>query len=229
MTLSGMCEFIARQLNDHEDCDHGVRQGTYHTWTEAHIKQALSLAASYLFSIKADDFASPVVYYTPTSSCVIDTSVACDKPLEILSIGDSCDNVTEETEEVNAFLSMMNTPCVSGGNSDSESTNYTVVKKSGSVYSAKAEIPANTKITLLCATAPSDIDAVPNNLLSEYQPLLVNFALWWLLLTDNESRSNQPRWEAYYQMIQWFVETKLLLEFSLSEDDYKYGRRRVND
>lgn len=225
MNLSGLCEFVARQLNDHEDCDHGVRQGTYHTWKEAHIKQALGLAASYLFSIKPDSFASPITYYTPEAACTIDTSIACDKPLEILAIGDNCDNVVEETEETNALLSMMTTPCVTS----SASETYTIMKKSDSVYVSKAEIPANTKISLLCAIPPNSIDAVPNNLLSEYQPLLVNFALWWLLLTDNESRSNQPRWEAYYQMIQWFVETKLLLEFSLSEDDYKYGRRRVND
>lgn len=226
MNLSGMCEFIARQLNDHEDCDHGVRQGTYHTWKEAHIKQALSLAASYLFSIKPDSFASPISYETTSANCTIDTGEACAKPLDILAIGDNCDNVVEETEEANSLLTMMGNACATTA---AEPNTYTIKKVSDSVYTSKDVIPAGTKIILLCATPPNDISTVPNTILSEYQPLLVNFALWWLLLTDNESRSNQPRWEEYFKMVQWFVESKLLLEFSLSEDDYKYGRRRVND
>lgn len=226
MTTSGLCEFIARQLNDHEDCDHGTRQGTYHTWKEAHIKQALSLASSYLFSLKPDEFAIPVTYTTTESSCILDTSSACAKTLEVLSVGEGCDNVTIESEQTNDLLGMLQPSCAT---IEGEPDNYVLTQKSGSVYTSADNIPAGTSVTILCASDPESIDALTSTMMNEYQPLLVNFALWWLLLTDNESRSNQPRWEAYFKMVQWFVETKLLLEFSLSEDDYKYGRRRVND
>ena len=216
-------EFIARQLNDHEDCDHGVRQGTYHTWKYDHIDQALQLALSYLYSIKPDAFAEPMTYTTTEDSCVIDTSGVCPKPISILTIGDDCESVLEQTEETNSLMALMGQTCAG----DDTPTTFAVTQKSGTVYLSSSLVPAGTKIKLLCARPPS-LDTSPN-ILSEYQHLLVSFALWWILLTDNESRSNQPRWEAYYAEVQRFVETKLLLEFSLSEDDYKYGRRRVND
>lgn len=225
MTIASTCEFIARQLNDHEDCDHGVRQGTYHTWKEAHIKEAIQHALSYLYAIKPDTFAKPITYQTTSTSCVLDTSGACSKPLEILSIGDNCDNVLVETDETNDLLGLLTSPCVT---TTTEDTQYTLTQKSGTVYVSGSDIPKGSTISLLCA-APPNTATVSNDLLLEYQPLITAFALWWLLLTDNESRSNQPRWEAYFEQVKWFVETKLLIEFSLSEDDYRYGRRRVND
>lgn len=223
MTISSTCEFIARQLNDHEDCDHGVRQGTYHTWKEDHIKQAIQHALSYLYAIKPDTFAKPITYTTPSTSCVLDMSAACSKPLDILSVGDACDNVVLETDETNNLLGLLQTNCTT-----SSTDQFTLTQKSATVYVSGSEIPKGTTISLLCA-APPNTDTVSNDTLAEYQPLITAFALWWLLLTDNESRSNQPRWEAYFEQVRWFVETKLLIEFSLSEDDYKYGRRRVND
>lgn len=225
MTISDTCEFIARQLNDHEDCDHGVRQGTYHTWKEAHIKQAVSHALSFLFTIKPDSFATPIEYTTSSSGCVLDVSGVCAKPLSILSVGEGCDNVELATEDTNDLLALMGSTCTDGNTGNSK---ISLRQKSPSVYLSTVDIPAGTKINLLCATPPS-VDAVSNDILTEYQPLISSFALWWLLLTDNESRSNQPRWEAYYEQVKWFVETKLLLEFSLQEDDYTLGRRRVND
>ena len=225
MNLTDTCEFIARQLNDHADCDHGVRQGTYHTWKEAHIKQALDIALSYLYTLKASDFAEVITFNTTKSGTTLDTSAACTKPLKLISVGGDGDNVEVQTEETNDLLGLMSAGCTDGNTSNS-----TVILRqlSSSVYSGKEVIPAGTPITLLCATPPN-IGTVSNEVLTEYQILITSFALWWLLLTDNESRSNQPRWEAYYTAMKDFVEQKLLLEFSLQEDDYILGRRRVND
>ena len=218
-------EFIARQLNDHEDCDHGVRQGTYHTWKKTHILQAIEMACCYLFSIKPDSFADPVTFQTTQDSCIINTKAACAKPLSILSVGEGCGNVVEETEETNDLLSLMTDACTS----DEALTSYTVEKKSDTVYVAGSVVPKGTSVTVLCAQPPSTDDDSADSILAEYKPLITAFACWWLLLTDNELRSNQARWQAYYMMVKDFVELKLLLEFSLNEDDYQYGRRRVND
>ena len=219
-------EFIARQLNDHEDCDHGVRQGTFHTWKKAHVLQAIDMACCYLFSIKPDSFADPVTFETTEASCIVNTKAACAKPLSILSVGGGCNNVTEETEETNDLLSLMTNPCASLSET---APSYSVSKKSDTVYVSGSEIPKGTSITVLCAQAPDTNTEAADSILTEYKPLITAFACWWLLLTDNESRSNQARWQAYYQMVRDFVELKLLLEFSLNEDDYKYGRRRIND
>lgn len=226
MTVSDLSEFIARQLNDHEDCDHGVRQGTYTTWKEPHIVQAIEHALSYVYTLVPDRFTKVVTYTTPSASCILDASGVCTKVVDLLSVGDDCDNVNIEREETNDLLALLSPSCPSS--TEDEKQQFTLKRKTGSIYVSGSEIPANTKITVLCASSP-DVATVSNEILLEFQPLISSLALWWLLLTDNESRSNEARWKDYYIMAKDFVETKLLLEFSLQEDDYNFGRRKVND
>lgn len=217
--MQAQAEFIARQLNDHEQSKRGARQGTFHTWSEPHITEALGLAASYLFSILPDQFGEIKTTKLAEPSCHF--TLNCGKVLDILGIG-GCNNVMMDEGSSNNLLSMLGSHCV---DKSPEETQYTI-EKNGNVFTSSEAIPADVEITFICAELP---DVLPESIASEHGTLITSFALWWLLLTDNESRTNLERAQLYYQTVKDYVELKLLLEFSLNEDDYKHGRRVVND
>lgn len=220
--MRSQAEFIARQLNDHQDSHLGVKQGTFHTWSEPHIQEALLVAVGYLFSLRPDLFSAAKELKLPEPSCTID--FPCCKVLEILGIG-ACLNVSiSEDRSSNNLLTMLPVLCT-----PDKANSWSLVRLNDHLFISPVPIPANTLIRYLCAGMPDDINKVDECIFNEYNTLIVGFALWWLLLTDNESRTNLDRVDRYYQMVKDFVELKLLLEFSLNEDDYKFGRRRVND
>lgn len=222
--MKAQAEFIARQLNDHESSKRGVRQSTFHTWSEPHIKEALAMGLCYLFSIKPDEFAKLQTMKLKEGSCYL--QFPCGNVLDVLGIGD-CNNVVfQENQNTNNLMSLLSTSCVEVTN-DVDSS-YTIERSAKGIFTASSKIPADTVITYICAESPST-ENIDESVLCEHSTLITSFALWWLLLTDNESRTNLERADRYYQMVKDYVELKLLLEFSLSEDDYRYGRRRVND
>ena len=217
-------EFIARQLNDHRDSKRGVRQGTFHTWSEPHILEALDKAVSYLFSIRPDEFSVLKEIALKEASCYF--QIPCGNVLDILGIGE-CNNVSfQENQNSNNLIPLLGNRC--GIEVDSETQSYTIERSGKGIFTSSSPIPAGVTITYVCAEKPST-DEVEQSLLDKHDTLITSFALWWLLLTDNESRTNLERVQLYYQMVKDYVELTLLLEFSLNEDDYKYGRRRVND
>lgn len=220
--MRSQAEFIARQLNDHQDSHLGVKQGTFHTWSEPHIKEAIEMALSYLFSLRPDLFSEINSIKLPEPTCTIE--FPCCKVLEVLGIG-ACLNVSiNEDRSANNFLTMLPMLCAVD-----KAKSWSLVRINNNTFASAQLIPADTLIRYLCAGLPDDIAKVEECIFNEYNTLIVGFALWWLLLTDNESRTNLERVDRYYQMVKDFVELKLLLEFSLNEDDYKFGRRRVND
>lgn len=221
--MQALAEFIARQLNDHKQSKRGARQGTFHTWSEPHIKEAIDIALSYLFSILPSIFAEIKETVLPEESC--DIEFKCCKVLDIFGIGE-CSNVSiQESPSTNNLLSMLCTPCASTGFISS----YVLTRLTSNIFTSATPIPAGVAIRYLCAEKPDDCKEADDCILDEHATLITAFALWWLLLTDNESRTNLERAQLYYQTVKDYVELKLLLEFSLNEDDYKYGRRVVND
>lgn len=219
--MQKQADFIARQLNDHLDSIRGVVQGTYHTWAEPHVLEALSVAIGYLFSIKPDTFAKLRSVKLAEASCYLELS--CSKVIDVLGIGDCHNVILDENKGGTNFLTMLPTVCTSG-----TASSWSLTRLNDHLFVSSIKIPADTMITFLCAQKPK-LEDVDQRIWDEYDSLLCAFALWWLLLTDNESRSNIERANLYYQMVKDYVEIKLLLEFSLNEDDYKFGRRRVND
>ena len=220
-------EYIAKQLNDHENQCHGVKQGSYVVWSLDHIKDAVQCALDYLFSIYPTAF--PTTIHTlnqKEDSCIIDLSCVGCKVLEVIRVGhEQCDNTTiQSTTETNNLLTMLDTSCIAP--TTTEDKQYTLRQLANDKYIADSIIPEDTPIDFLC-TSPTE--ELPAAFIREYSSIIKNYALWQLLLTDNESRTNQPRWESYFNALKMFVEMKLLLEFSLKEDDYYLGRRLVDD
>lgn len=223
MSLDSLIDLIARQLNDHQDSSQGIEHPSYVTWVRPHIEGALSMALGYLLSIKPDTFSRIVTYVTSETSCYL--KLPCSKVLDVLQVGTQCNNAhVIETSGQISLISLLTATC----HATPTNPQYEFVNKGNGIYQVTPAIPKGTTITFLCSSLPS-LSQIDDGLLTEYQPLLLNFALWFLLLTDNESRSNLDRAQLYYTAVKDFVETKLLIEFSLREDDYLYGRRKVDD
>lgn len=224
-TLTTLSEYIAKQLNDHFSSPRGVAQSTYYTWTEHHIHDALDLATSYLYSIKPDAFATPSCHKTTEESCIVDLNGVCCKVLSITGVGDDCDNVEGQTQDTRSLLPLLSMhPCVNDNVLDESLHQFKTLAEG--IFQFHSPLPAGTLIHYICSM-PQNVSEMDDCMLSEYKLLLTNFALWQLLLTDNESRSNQPRWEMYYRAVQEFVQLKLRLEFSLRADDYILGTKQT--
>ena len=56
-------EYIAKQLNDHENQCHGVKQGSYTTWSLDHIQDAVQLGLEYIYSIHLKHFLQKHIPY----------------------------------------------------------------------------------------------------------------------------------------------------------------------
>jgi len=223
--MKSLRELIAKQLNDFDDSQSGVDQDAYFRWKEHHINDALLLSASYLFSLFVDEFGRPFTFKADCTSCVITIPMKCAKPLNVISVGDNrCDNVVENDTNSRNLLGLLGTECIS----DSKN-NYTFKFISSHTIQFTQEIEKGEKIHLVCARPPKDISEVPQSILDEHRIFIVNLALWFLYLSDSESISNLERAQIHYAFIKDYVQNVLLQEFSLREDDYIKGRRKVDD
>lgn len=223
--MKNLKKLIAKQLNDFEDSQSGVDQGSYFRWKEHHINDALLLSASYLFGLFVDQFSRPFSFKADCTSCVITIPMTCAKPTKVISVGDSsCDNVVENDTNSRNLLGLLGTKCIS----ESEET-YSFKFLSSHTIQFTKEIKKGQKVSLMCARPPKDISEVPQSLIDEHRVFIVNLALWFLYLSDSESVSNLERSKDHYSFIRDYVQNVLLQEFSLREDDYSKGRRKVDD
>lgn len=220
--LSHLSELVAKQLNDHTTSPRGVEQRTYYTWTEHHIHDAIQVALSYLYGIKPDAFSKKACYETLVLGCTIDLADVCCKVTTIVGVNSDCDNVTEQQAETMSLLPFLNVGACAEG--EGEAATYTFKTLNPTTFQFSSPLPLGTKIFFMCARPPT-IGDVDDCVLAEYEALIVPFTLWFLLLTDNESRSNPLRWEAYYKAVQDFVTLKLRIEFSLRAEDYIDGHK----
>lgn len=230
-------KFLARQLNDHEDSPSGVKQATYFEWTEGHICDAIQLGMCYLFSLIPQEFSKLTTHTVTEETCIVDLSDQCERFINLanMSIGDNDCVYLNQEEESNDdsidLLPLLGELCLPEGvklDADEEDNKYdwTVVDGSKAVLKFKPAIPAGTVLQYLCAPTP-DIEDLDNSTMCQYHSMIADHALWWLYRTDSESRSNLERARLHFEGLKFFVETKLLLEFSLREDDYNYSRKKV--
>lgn len=218
-------KLILKQLNDFDDSQSGVDQGSYFRWKEHHIEDALLLSASYLFGLFQDNFSRPFSFKASCTSCVITIPMTCAKPSKIISVGDnSCDNIVENDTNSRSLLALMGMSCVT----ESDET-YTFKFLSSHTIQFTKEIKKGQEINLMCARPPKDISEVPSAIIDQHRVFIVNLALWFLFLSDSESISNIERSREHYLFIRDYVQNVLVQEFSLREDDYTKGRRKVDD
>lgn len=227
-------EFLARQLNDHGDDQHGVIQKTFTEWTEEHICEAIELGLCYVYSLIPQDFTEVKTHKVTKAKCVLDMSEFCPRFINVISLTSASGKkltVKEKDAEIRSLTGLLGNPCYSkeaGNTSEPSEYSYDVVDGTSSVLLFTDDIPGDTTITYACSSAPS-IDELDKDQLCQYHGLIADYALWWLFRTDSESRSNLERARLHFEGVRDFVTTKLLLEFSLREDDYNFGRRKVDD
>lgn len=225
-------EFIARQLNDHSESPSGVVQPTYFEWTEGHITEAVGLGICYLYSLLPDKFSNPNSHILTTSECVIEFCETCYKFMNVIAVtieGDKCVDIEEDDEDSNDLNDLLATSCVIDVGTETDDITWKRIDGTDCIIRFSQPLPAGTSIRYLCSAPPDGLDDFSEQMLCEYGSLIADYALWWLFRTDSESRSNLSRASLHFEGVKQFVETKLLLEFSLSEDDYNHGRRKVDD
>jgi len=227
-------QFLAKQLNDHKDSPSGVVQATFYEWTEEHISDAIHLGLCYLYSLLPQEFSKLKVYEVLKTDCVFDFCNVCEKFVGIVDVeidGVGCIEVTKVDNQVNSLIGLLSISCPVGQNDESVESGYSwdVVDGSNCVVKFDREIKSGSEIRYMCASPPEGVDIIHSENLCEYLPLIADYALWWLFRTDSESRSNLDRAKLHFEGVKDFVTTKLLLEFSLQEDDYNFGRRKVDD
>lgn len=220
-------ELVARQLNDHHDSPSGAQQNTYFEWTEEHITDALVSALTYLYSLAPEKFSDLKTFTTTKETCIINFCAICSNFLSVVDVGD-CSNVNEITGDVNSLSSLLSSECSDSNDTILSTYEYEVVNGSDCTVKFAEPVKKGVIISYMCASHPDATD-LDNSSLVQYHSILISFALWLLMLTDSESKSNLDRAGMYYRQIQDYVELKLLLDFSLREDDYFNGRRRVDD
>lgn len=242
--LSNLRQFLARQLNDHADSPSGVIQPTYTEWTEQHITDALELAVCYVYSLIPQEFAQIEKLTVAEETCVVEFQPSCERFTGVVNLQIGTDlcvplHQMEDGEQypeqcrTNSLMDLLGEPCETiqpTSNEIKRDMTYFWDEVDGSKSAVKFDkaLPVGSIITYTCATPPS-LDTMDNSENCQYHPLIADYALWWLFRTDTESRSNLARADMHFKGVRDFVETKLLLEFSLREDDFDFGRRKVDD
>jgi len=233
--MSDLNSFLARQLNDHEDSARGVVQPTHFTWHKDHVAEAIKLAFAFLFTLIPEEFSEVKELTVNKADCLISFCGQCKKFMSVvdMQIGDvKCIKLTEESDEdTNALLGLLTTKCYSGEDTENDvqdEYNWSMVDSTNCVVRFSDELPVGAKIRYTCAKMPN-VTLIDDSSMTEYLPIIAEFAMWWLYRTDSESRSNLLRAELHFNSLRWLVETKLKTEFTIREDDYIYSRRKVDD
>lgn len=231
-------EFLAKQLNDYggEAGKHGVIQKTFTEWSEEHICDAICLGICYMYSLMPGDFTEIKTHTVTKPKCVFDFSSLCSRFINLVSITSPSgkkQTVKEKDSEIRSLTGLLGNTCYKSGEStstDPEEYSYDVVDGTKDVLLFTDEIPAGSVITYVCSKAPT-IEDLDSDKMCQYHGMIADYALWWLFRTDSESRSNLERARLHFEGLRDFVTTKLLIEFSLREDDYSSlgGRRKVDD
>lgn len=225
-------QFLARQLNDHSESPSGVVQRTFYEWGEEHISNAVHLGLCYLYSLLPNEFSNLSTHTTTQSDCVYNFCEVCSKFLGIVDLtidGESCLKATQLDDESNSLMGLLSMNCPQVDNTIPSGVMWDVVDGSSCVVKFDRELPVGTEIRFMCATPPDGLEPLDHDNICQYMPMIADYALWWLFRTDSESRSNLERARLHFEGVREFVTTKLLLEFSLQEDDYNFGRRRVDE
>lgn len=223
-------EFLARHLNDHEESARGVRQPTFFTWSEAHVAQAVELALSFLYSLIPDRFSKIAEYEIEEEDCVLTFCDFCEKFMGIVDVeinGKKCIKLDQTGEDARSLINMLNIGC-SEDDDDPYDKNYTweYVPNSTCVVKFENPLPKGAKVRYLCSKKP-DLSELEKSSFEEYLPIVAEYSAAWLYRTDSESRSNLERARMHLEALQWLVQTKLSIEFSLRDDEHIFGQRKT--
>lgn len=223
-------DFLARHLNDHVESARGVRQPTFYTWSETHVKQAVEVALSFLYSLIPDRFGRMETFELEDEECVLSFCDKCNKFLGLVNVeidGKKCLDLEERDAKTNNLFKFLNNKC-----SDAEDTistyTWVYVDNSACIVRFDKPLPKGAIISYLCAKPP-ELEDLESDYLKEYLSIVAEYAAFWLFRTDSESVSNLQRAAQHFEAVKFLVQTKLLIEFSLREDDYIYGQRKVDD
>ena len=239
-------EFLARQLNDHSESPSGVVQKTFYEWTETHIEQAIELAKCYVYSLVPQEFVELREFTVTEADNIFNMKELCPRFINLAGVessdGDSVD-ASEKDGEIRSLINLLDTKCSTSNCSSNNSSlldsdedeeeelqdlTYDVLDGTKDVLVFSQEVPVGTVFRYACASSPTDAN-LDDDELCQYHGLIADYALWWLFRTDSESRSNLDRARLHFESMQSFVQQKLLIEFSLREDDYNFARRKVDD
>ena len=232
MAVKNLKEFLARQLNDHEESPSGVIQKTFYEWTEGHICDAICLGICYMYSLMPQDFVEVKTFKVTQADCVIDFNKLCPRFINLLTMttpsGEKA-SLNEKDAEIRSLLPLLKDKCRTASQSEeSLDYDYDLVDDANGLVLFDKDVPKGTILRYTCSSEPG-IDDLDSEQMCQYHPLIADYALWWLFRTDSESRSNLERARLHFEGVRDFVTTKLLLEFSLKEDDYNYGRVKTPD
>lgn len=233
-----MKQFLARQLNDHRESQRGVRQPTYFTWSESHIEEAIEMASNFLIGLIPQEFSEIKSLKIDVPDCVVSFCGDCDKFLGLVSLSTAnkkCIELTQQDKDdkkKNDLLSLLTTDCYADSQTEADepdSYSYQILDSSNCIVRFDTELPKGTEIRYSCLKRPDPKDLISDSSKAEYMPIVAEYAMYWLYRTDSESRTNLARAQEHRQMLVTLVQTKLLIDFSLVEDDYVYGNRKVNN
>lgn len=225
-------EFIAHQLNDHHESPSGVDQSTYTEWSEGHITYAVYLATRYLLTLVPQVFNEVNEVTVDDGGCIVSfCDVAdCETFVEILTINIngsefSCVSPDKTEKQTNDLSLLLDSNCM---NDEDLTPSYHVIDALPCSVRFNKPVPKGASITYVCSNSPDAEDITDSSKYSKYMPLIADYALWWLYRTDTESRSNLDRARLHFEGLKDFVTNTLLMEFSLRDDGYNFGRRKVD-
>ena len=233
-------EFLARQLNDHEESARGVRQGTFFTWSEAHVGQAVDMALSFVYSLIPDTFSRIETIDVKEEDCVFEFCDVCEKFLGIVDIeidGEKCIEMDKKGEKARSLIGMLSIGCTDKEEEEEKEKeeskkdkNYTWEFVYNSVCAVKFEnpLPVGSKIRYVCSRKPKESD-LKTKAWEEYLPIIAEYSAYWLFRTDSESRSNLERAEMHRETLEWLVKTKLGMEIDLRNNEHVWGVRQAQD
>lgn len=244
--INELAEFILRQLNDHNDSPHGVVQHSYTIYAEPQVHAAINCAASYLYAIAPRRFSSIICRKIDATTCIVNTQGVCNKTIDIVSVTSNTRNnrridqnnetllttpcnqrIAERTNNGRNLMPLLNHTCTSaqdssaGAGAGAEFSTRYYHRITEHIFEFEKPLPQGFKINILCATYPG-LGAINENWLREYQYFITHFALYSLLLADNESRSNIERATLYLNSCNSFLDKKLIVEHAINPQSFIY-------
>lgn len=225
-------EFLARHLNDHEESARGVRQTTFFTWSEAHVREAVELALAFVYSLIPDNFSRVETIDVEEEDCVFEFCDVCEKFMGIVDIeidGEKCIKMDKTGEKARSILKMLSIGCTPEEETELNK-NYTweFVENTTCVVKFENPLPKGSKIRYICSRKPDESE-LEKNAFEEYLPIIAEYSAYWLYRTDSESRSNIDRAELHRRTLEWLVRIKLEIEIDMRNNEHIWGLRQAQD
>ena len=231
-------EFLARHLNDHEESARGVRQGTFFTWSEAHVREAVDVALSLVYSLIPDTFSRVETVDVKDEDCVFEFCDVCEKFMGIVDVeieGEKCIKMDKKGEKARSLIRMLRIGCTDDLEKEEEEDkvkdkNYTweFVHNTTCVVKFENPLPKGSKIRYICSRKPSEED-LNKKAFEEYLPIIAEYSAYWLYRTDSESRSNLQRADLHRQTFENLIQVKLGLEVDVRNNEHVWGLRQAQD